>query len=97
MALIHYDLTVGTAAVALTSVNGNKGILEMHIGSPVSTNAYVGKSGTSATSYGYVISAGSSGIPLKVGPFSGHAPLNTKEVYVAADGADVVHVLVVTH
>jgi hypothetical protein len=94
MALRHINLTIGAAATPVTT-SDHKGVRQMIIQNTAQNSAiYIGDSDVSATDYGHTLAA--EGI-VTIGPFSGDAPLNTKEVYIAGTENDVVHILLITH
>ena len=95
MALIHYDLTLGSGTTQLTTTR--KGVRHMWIEN-VAGNAivYLGNTSTvSSTNYGRSIPAGAAF--LEIGPFSGDAPCYTTEFWFKGTDTQVIHVLVVTH
>ncbi len=94
MALVHYDVTLGTGTNQLTTTR--KGVRHMWIENVTSNGVlYVGEtSSVSSTVFGRSIAAAST---LEIGPFSGDAPFNTTDVWFKGTSTNVIHVLVVTH
>jgi len=94
MAVIQINLTLTGAAQQLYSTKRH-GIREITIQNPGSqATVYIGTSSVSSTAFGYALATGTS---VKIGPFSGDAPLNTNELYVYGTQSQVINALLITH
>ena len=97
MALKRFQVTIGAAATQVTATRTpcRHAIIEADDGN--SNAAFVGTSDvTSANGIRLNNSATAPG-RMEIGPFSGDAPFNLSEVYVAGTLNETVNVLAVTH
>jgi len=93
MAIRHFDVTIGAAATQVSSTR--YGIRHLVIQNISGNGAiYIGASTVSASSYGQTIADGAT--TAAIGPFSGGAPVNTTDVYIAGTQGKVVHCLCIT-